>query len=185
MNINHLKLAHLIWKEHLKPGMKVIDATAGNGHDTLFLANQVLRQGMGWVHAFDIQEKALANTKELLKGEPFLDRISFYHQSHETFPEGLSDIDLIAYNLGYLPGGDKNITTRSNTTLTSCQNALKLLKRGGLLSIMLYASHSQGFEERSLLLPWLETLSSSEYFILSHSPINIPNLPSLITLQKR
>lgn len=182
MVLNHLKLAHLIWKEHLLPGMTVIDATAGNGHDSLFLARQVLQKDAGWMHVFDIQEIALNNTKSLLRKESFLERITFHHSSHETFPVTLSEIDLIAYNLGYLPGGDKSITTLPESTLKSCKHALEILKPGGILSITLYPRHSQGALEKIALFSWLETLN---YTITHHYSLNSPNSPSIIILQKR
>jgi hypothetical protein len=180
----HTHLAHLIWKDFLRPGMTVIDATAGNGHDTLFLAKCVLTPNSGWVHAFDIQEKALEATQKRLQEhlpETLLKRITLHHTSHETFPENLAP-SLIAYNLGYLPGADPQNTTLAESTLTSCQNALNILNSKGLLSITLYPGHPEGHLEKSLLLPWLTTLTHLPIF--HHTPLSRPNQPSLITLRK-
>lgn len=179
---NHLKIAHLLWREHLKPGMTAVDATAGNGHDTLFLMGLVLGEDAGWVHAFDIQEAALTNTFELLKNEPFADRVTLHHASHERFPDSLREVDLIVYNLGYLPGGDKSITTMAESTLNSCKNALEILKTGGLLSLTLYPGHAEGCIEKNKLLSWLETTTA---YCVHHQPVNSPKAPTLITLVKR
>ncbi len=180
----HTHLAHLIWKDFLRPGMTVIDATAGNGHDTLFLAKCVLTPNSGWVHAFDIQEKALQSTqKRLQENLPPAEqkRITLHHSSHEIFPEGVEP-SLIVYNLGYLPGADPENTTLAPTTLISCKNALNILKTKGMLSITLYPGHPQGLEEKSTILAWLETLNHLPIFY--HTPLSRPNQPSLITLRK-
>lgn len=180
----HTHLAHLIWKDFLKPGMTVIDATAGNGNDTLFLAKHVLTPRSGEVHAFDIQEEAISNTKARLEKNltpDLLERISLHQASHETFPTSIKP-SLIVYNLGYLPGGDLTKTTLTKTTITSCNNALEILLPGGLLSITIYPGHHEGFNEKSALFEWLKEKNPFQVFY--HQEINKPNHPSLITLRK-
>ena len=180
----HTHLAHLIWKDFLRPGMTVIDATSGSGHDTLFLAKCVLTPNSGWVHAFDIQSEALQKTRQNLElnlAQTLKPRITLHETSHETFPQNLTP-SLIVYNLGYLPGGDHSKTTLAETTLTSCINALTILAPKGLLSITTYPGHPEGHKEKSLLFDWLATLTTHPIF--HHTPLNRPNQPSLITIRK-
>ncbi len=180
----HIHLAHLIWKDFLKPGMTVVDATAGNGNDTLFLARCVLTPNSGHVHAFDIQEEAINKTKERLEKnlEPsLLKRIALHKASHEKFPDDLKP-SLIVYNLGYLPRGDASKTTLTNTTIISCNHALEILTPGGLLSITTYPGHPEGNKEKSALFEWLASKTSFQIF--HHAELNRPNHPSLITLRK-
>jgi hypothetical protein len=180
----HTHLAHLIWKNFLKPGMTVIDATAGNGNDTLFLAKCVLTPNSGELHAFDIQEEAIIKTTERLEKnlEPnLLKRITLHKASHEKFPSDLKPA-LVVYNLGYLPGGDVSKTTLTDITLTSCNHALEILIAGGLLSITTYPGHPEGNKEKSALFEWLK--AKTDFQIFHHSDFNRPNHPSLITLRK-
>jgi predicted methyltransferase len=186
--MNHLKIAHLIWQGFLKPGMHVIDATMGNGHDTLALAKIVLSEGSGRVDAFDIQEKALKSTEDLLKeslSPSLLSQVHLHLKSHETFPKDLPRPNLIAYNLGYLPGGDKSITTLGEKSLQSCQNALSLLLPGGILSITMYPGHAQGSIETNLLLSYLASIPKNEAKAFRYSPLNSDNSPILILLEKQ
>ncbi|MCX6989455.1 MAG: class I SAM-dependent methyltransferase [Chlamydiae bacterium] len=163
--------------------MTCIDATAGNGNDTLFLAKCVLTPNSGWVHAFDIQADAIITTQERLTSLPLplQKRITLHEASHETFPPNISP-SLIVYNLGYLPGGDLDKTTLSESTLKSCENAIRILSHGGLLSITIYPGHPEGLREKSTLLGWIESLSDLQIF--HHTPINRPNQPSLIMIRK-
>lgn len=180
----HTHLAHLIWKDFLRPGMTVIDATAGNGNDTLFLAKCVLTSNSGWVHAFDVQKKAIENTRARVSQnlpEAIQKRIILHEASHEIFLPNLEP-SLIVYNLGYLPGGDTSKTTKAETTLKSCQNALNMLTPNGMLSITVYPGHSEGVEEKTALFNWFPRLSS--YSIFHHTPVNEHNKPSLIVLRK-
>ena len=179
----HTYLAHLLWKDFLRPGMTVIDATAGNGNDTLFLAKCVLTPNSGWVHAFDIQREAIENTRNRIQTslkEELQRRVILHEASHEVFPEGLSP-SLIVYNLGYLPHGDTSKTTFVETTLTSCKNAVNILGINGMISITVYPGHPEGVREKEALLNWLNTLSS--YSIFHHTPFNNHKSPSIITLR--
>ena len=136
----HLDLAFEYWKGWLKPTDTVIDATCGNGKDTLRLASLVPQ---GRVLALDIQEDALKNARKIAS----LDNVSFFLQSHVSFPVS-SPVKLIVYNLGYLPFGDKSITTLSTTTLQSLEAALIW---GEAISITCYPGHSEGLIEKNAI----------------------------------
>jgi SAM-dependent methyltransferase len=155
----HLDQAHLYWKNLLKPGDRVIDATCGNGKDSLRLAELVPE---GHVYALDIQEFALQKAKELI---PY-SNISYLLQSHTLLPTG--EFKLIVYNLGYLPGGNKDLTTLSSTTLESLKKAAQLIVIGGALSITCYPGHPEGALEEEAVRSWVQGLDSKNWLIAHH-----------------
>ncbi len=177
---SHLDLARLYWDKVLQKRDWAIDATCGNGHDTLFLASKC--EG---VIGLDIQERALQKTRELLETSGVeKGKVLLYHQSHESFPDRDKPIRLIIYNLGYLPGGDKEITTRVHSTLKSLENALELILPQGIVSITCYPGHPEGALEESALLRFSESLSPQQWSVSFHSWKNRCQAPSLLIIQK-
>jgi 16S rRNA G1207 methylase RsmC len=155
--MNHLQQAHFYWKNLLKPSDQVIDATCGNGKDALKLAELVPQ---GHVYAIDIQEIALQKAKELI---PY-SNISYLLQSHTELPAG--EFKLIVYNLGYLPGGNKNLTTMTSTTLESLEKAAEVIAIGGALSITCYPGHPEGALEEEAVRGWVQGLSKN--WLITH-----------------
>lgn len=155
----HLDQAHLYWKNLLKPDDRVIDATCGNGKDSLRLAELVPE---GHVYALDIQECALQKARAFI---PY-SNISYLHQSHTNLPAGV--FKLIVYNLGYLPGGNKELTTMTRTTLESLAKASQLITIGGGLSITCYPGHPEGAREEAAVREWAEGLDSKNWLISCH-----------------
>ena len=153
----HLELAHEYWKSWLKSTDTVIDATCGNGKDTLRLAHLVPE---GLVLALDIQETALQKARATAS----LPHVSFYHQSHATFPT-CENVKLIVYNLGYLPGGDKSLTTHSKTTLASIEKGLSISQA---LSVTCYPGHPEGAVEESLLRDFFKSLDPEAWDVTYH-----------------
>jgi SAM-dependent methyltransferase len=181
---SHLDLAHAYWKQLLTPFDSVIDATCGNGKDTLFLASIVTE---GKLFGIDIQKEAIQNTRQLLASSiPKRDHVKLFEQSHCVFPEEISpeSISLIVYNLGYLPGGNKQLTTIHDHTLKSVQAALLLLKKGGVITLTCYPGHPEGKIEETLLLKWGSSCSPKEWSFCHHRWLNRENAPSLIVIQK-
>ena len=186
--MNHLQLAHLIWKEHLKPGSNVIDATLGNGHDTLYLANLALTPTSGSLTGFDIQSSAIEATKRRLSNNlspEILKRINLYQVSHAHFPPILAPVDLIVYNLGYLPGGDKTITTELDSSLKSLQSATSIIAPGGLISLTCYPGHPEGFKETAKLKEYIETSLYETYIVSEFKRVSLHNSPILILLHNK
>lgn len=180
---SHLDLAHRYWKEVLEQGGWAIDATCGNGKDTLFLV-----QNAEGVIALDLQEQALQRTQQRAIGaEKGAENLHLFHQSHATFPPlaHTKPIRLIVYNLGYLPGGDKTVTTLTETTLQSIQKGLDLLIAGGVMSITCYPGHAEGAKEESALEEWLPLLPSHTWNVCFHRWKNRPQSPSLFLIQKK
>jgi SAM-dependent methyltransferase len=186
---SHLDLAHDYWERLLQNGDWAIDATCGAGRDTLMLAKILQKRGNGGIIGIDIQEESILRTRELLQTNlppDVLSKIHLHRQSHHDFPPiaAQSPIKLVVYNLGYLPQGNKQLTTLAQSTLESVQRALKLLLPGGALSITCYPGHPEGAIEERALLKITATLSSSTWNVCHHSFLNRTSSPSLILIQK-
>lgn len=143
----HLEKAHAYWRKILQPTDRVVDATCGNGKDTRVLAEIV---SQGHVFSFDIQEEALHRAR--LHAD--LPNISFIHKSHVFLPSNL-DIRLIVYNLGYLPGGNKAITTQTEETLESLKQAIQITRS---ITITCYPGHQEGAREEQAVDLFCKTL---------------------------
>ncbi|KPK32710.1 MAG: hypothetical protein AMS24_03400 [Chlamydiae bacterium SM23_39] len=179
-----ITISHKYWKDLLKPNDNVIDATCGNGYDSLFLSSIIKK---GFLFCIDIQKKAIENTYSLLKEKKcFLKNIFLLNCSHTFFSPLIKNhpIKLITYNLGYLPGFNKKVTTKANTTLLSLKNALPLITPNGAISIMCYTGHAEGKIEKKQIFSFLSTLSPISYTTLSHDYINKKNSPCFIWIVK-
>ncbi|MDD4237825.1 MAG: class I SAM-dependent methyltransferase [Desulfotomaculaceae bacterium] len=177
-------LAHLLLSEALGPGGTAIDATAGNGCDTLFLARQVGPQGK--VYAIDIQAGALAKTSLLLQKAGVLDRVILLHSSHEEMEQLVTaPVDAVIFNLGYLPGGDHNLVTTSETTARALRAALKMLKPEGRIGLVIYTGHPGGQEELAVVEGVASSLDVSLYRVVRLNFINrSAQAPVVIVIEK-
>ena len=181
----HLTLAKSYWRAHLKPGDIAIDATCGNGHDTLFLSQLILSDPSSAVFSFDIQPEAIQNAEQLLRRHLSPDhfrRVLLHRRSHlelNTVPLPFSP-RLIVYNLGYLPGGNKALTTKMASTLDSVKLSLALLADDGAISITCYPGHQEGEKEEQALLQFAESLASQSWEVCHHRWLNRPRSPSLL-----
>lgn len=186
---SHIDLAHNYWEKLILPTDTVIDATCGNGQDTLVIARLALQSGAGKVFAYDIQESAIEKTRDLLSTQISSDQlncITFIKGCHSVFPQeiALKSVKLIVYNLGYLPGGDKTVTTRVETTLNSIESALSLICPGGMLSITCYPGHPQGLLEEEALVSFAALLEAKEWSCCHHRWLNRRFSPSLLIIQR-
>jgi len=188
---SHLSLAHFHWKQLIQAGDQVIDATCGNGNDTLFLSQSVLQQQpIGKVYALDIQKKAIEKTCALLTthlSSEQMEHVFLVHSCHSQFLKKISpkSIQLIVYNLGYLPNEDKTVTTKTNTTLQSLKEALPLIKLGGAFSVTCYPGHEEGKKEQEALLPFFSSLPNKMWSVCHHTWVNRCRAPSLFLIQRR
>ncbi len=153
--------AHELLGEALSEGDIAIDATAGNGHDVAFLAEQVGSSGM--VYAFDLQNEAIEATARLLK-EKGVENVELHQCGHERMdevlpPEVLGQVAAVTFNLGYLPGGDKSVVTQTTTTRLALRTAMDLLRPGGLLVVVAYRGHPGGPEECAAVREELSSLT--------------------------
>lgn len=183
---SHLELARFYWEMVLQPEDWAIDATCGNGKDTLQLGSLFL----GGVIGLDKQQVAIKNTSLLLKKnlqEKQYEKMHLFCTSHTDFPPLAYQhpIRLIIYNLGYLPGSNQKITTMTEDTLKSFDSALALIIPGGLITICCYPGHAEGAKEQTFLLQKAQELSSSQYAICHHTWPNKYLSPSLLLIQKK
>lgn len=172
---------------YINPGAVLIDATCGNGHDTLRLA----QHNPARLYAFDMQQDAIDSTHQLLVSEGFESNltdgtIKLICSSHEYMSSYVTEpADLIMFNLGYLPGGDKSVTTCAGSTLTAVKEALEMLAPDGLVCITMYSGHAEGKTEKESLLTFAQQLDSSRYHSAYVSMINQKNSPPELLLITR
>ena len=169
-------------REQVQPGDICIDATMGNGNDTLLLCT--LCGEKGHVFAFDIQKQALENTARRLQEAAVPDNYTLLLESHtniEHYAES-GTVSCITFNLGYLPGGDHSKATRADTSIEALSSGLSLLKKGGLISLCIYSGGDSGFEERDQILDWLKNLDSHQYLVIKSDYYNRPNNPPIPVL---
>ncbi len=168
----------------VQTGETVVDATAGNGHDTLFLARLVGPQGR--VLAFDIQEAALAATRmRLSKGNIEADRVRLVCKSHGELDRYATDpIAAVMFNLGYLPGSDRVCRTTLDETVRGLGSAWALLRKGGILTVVCYRGHEGGAEEAGAVLRFAETRKSDGAALTMSGREESRDGPFLVALQK-
>ena len=167
-------LAQVITQEDI-----VVDATMGNGHDTLFLA-KLAKQ----VYAFDIQEQALEKTSQRLQ-EAGLTNVELLLQGHETVDQFVTEAKAAIFNLGYLPSADKSIITQPQTTLEALDKLCHMLVKGGRIAIMIYYGHEGGDIEKDAVMDFVSQLPQQEYTATIYRTLNqINNPPFLVMIEK-
>ena len=180
-------LAMYIIRGYIRPGDVLIDATCGNGHDTL----KLLASGPSKLYAFDIQQEAIDSTHRLLMesgaDEALRDgTVTLICDSHENMEDHVTGpVRAVMFNLGYLPGCDKSKTTTKDSTLNAAVSALGLLGKDGLLCITMYSGHDEGAAEKTALLSWAENLDPKLYHTAYISMTNQKNSPPEILLITR
>ena len=158
---------------HVLEGDICIDATAGNGHDTLLLAELVGASGS--VIAFDIQEQAVQETKRKIDACGYAERTEVVLDSHVHMGAYAKEntVSCITFNFGYLPGGDHTLATKADTSVQAIEEGLRLLKKDGLMSLCIYS----GFEEKERILAYLKELDPKKYLVIVSEYYNRPNHP--------
>ncbi|MEE9338073.1 MAG: class I SAM-dependent methyltransferase [Methylococcaceae bacterium] len=179
--------AHQFIQCHLNAGEIAIDATIGNGHDTLFLARQVGEKGL--IFGFDVQQQAIDSTQTRLNNNLDFKNIILFNTSHENLSKFIpklhhNKIKTIMFNLGYLPGNDKTIITQANSTLIALNQAIKLLASNGVITIMAYPGHSGGDEETKQIKQWCSQLNIDKYVVEQINSSEKDSAPVLFTIQK-
>ena len=170
------ELAMAITLEYVSSGDTVIDATCGTGQDTENLAEAVGDEGR--VYAFDIQEKALELTEERLRAHE-LTNVGLVKDTFANIGDYLPENSAAAavFNLGYLPGGDHSITTEAEETLEGLKAALKAIRPGGILTVVLYDGHEEGQKEKKCVLEWARRLDPKGYHAVFANMLNQNNHP--------
>jgi predicted methyltransferase len=165
------RLAQQMLGELLREGDLVIDATAGNGHDTQFLAGCV--GATGRVLAFDVQEAALRSTRERLREAGLEERVELHLASHARMAEfaEAESVAAVMFNLGYLPGEDHALATEAAETMRALDAAAGVLKSGGLLSVVCYPGHPQGGEEAASVERWMNGRAADAWRVAKYAVV--------------
>ena len=176
-----IQLAHQLVSERLGSGDTAVDATVGNGHDTLFLAKLVGNQGA--VIGFDVQEQAISGTRQKTKD---LAQVQLHLAGHETIGNVHSEaIQVAMFNLGYLPRADKQVITRSDTTIRALDSILPLLNKQGIITLVIYTGHDGGMDEADSIHSWAETLDQTEFTVAEYRFLNQRNSPPHLVVIER
>ena len=171
LQMAHAFLAEVVTKEDI-----VVDATMGNGHDTLFLA-KLAKQ----VYAFDIQEQAVEKTRQRL-AEADLDNVQLILSGHETLDQYTNRFKAAIFNLGYLPSADKSVITRPDTTLEALEKVCQGLVKGGRAAIMIYYGHEGGEVEKDAVLDIVRQLPQQDFTVTLYKTINQINTPPFLVM---
>ncbi len=167
-------------KTYIKPGDTVVDATAGNGNDTLKLCKAVGINGK--VIAFDIQEKALEETQKKLNKNSF-SNAELILDSHSEMDKYVSGpLRAVIFNLGYLPGGDHLLCTKAETTIEAIKKSLVLMSNEGFVSVTVYYGKNSGPREKEAVMEFLKQLDYKEYTVTVHDFFNRPNNPPITVI---
>lgn len=156
--------AHLLLRGWLRCGDHAVDATCGNGKDTLLLAELCGREGC--VYACDVQESAIASTRAHLAQYGCLAQVQLIRGCHSDWenllpPSARGKVRAFVYNLGYLPHGDKALTTQAATTLASLEGAVHWLAPEAAFLIVAYPGHPAGVPELDCVRQWCAQLSQN------------------------
>lgn len=184
-----LPFARILLEKAITEGGAAVDATMGNGHDTLFLAELTGKNGM--VFAFDIQSGALDATRKRLEENGAAGSAVLFHAGHEQAAELIpaeyhGKLQGAIFNLGYLPGSDKSIVTKPGTTISAVEQLLSMMAPGGIIVLVIYHGHEGGAEERDSLLAFVRGIDQQEAHVLQYGYINQKNNPPfIIAIEKR
>lgn len=176
-----LHFSHQLLTEIIQPGDKVVDATMGNGNDTVFLAELVGKSGK--VYAFDVQEQALENTQAKLSTTQWASRVELILDGHQHVDNYLPKDETLKaaiFNLGYLPQSDKTVITLPDTTRQAFDQLLQRLAPRGRLIVVCYYGHAGGAEELEAVRDYCQQLPQENYNVLNYQFINQKNQPPIL-----
>lgn len=166
-------------------GAVAVDATLGNGHDALWLCEMVGDEGR--VYGFDVQAQAVENSRTRLAAAGVEHRATLILDGHENMGAYLEpqSADVVMFNLGWLPGAQHGVTTRTETTLRAAEAALGILREEGLLTICIYPGHEEGARERGALIQWAQALDERRYDVMLRCYLNQSGNPPLMLAVKK
>lgn len=177
-----LVFAKEILQERLPKDGVFVDFTMGNGHDTLYFAQYCSE---GHVYAFDVQQQAVDNTRALLEEHQVLERATLILDSHHRVDRYVSGpIDAGVFNLGYLPGSDKSVTTQCDTTLEALNKAVSMLKVGGVIVVIIYPGHKEGSREAEQVEEFCSQLDKHQFNSYKYALLNKKNPPYIVAVER-
>ncbi len=176
---NSLEQCHEILLKFVKEGDIVVDATAGNGNDTVFLVNLVGDKGK--VYSFDIQAKAIENTEKKLEELNLKNKVILILDGHENLSKYVKEeVKAIVFNLGYLPGGNHSIGTKTHTTIKAIEESMKLISVNGLVVLVVYYGGDSGFEEKEAVLEYIKGIDNKKFTVMKTEFVNQINCPPIL-----
>lgn len=163
----------------VREGDTVVDATAGNGGDTLFLAQ--LAGPSGKVYSFDIQQAALDRTLQRLEDAGAADRVSLVCDGHQNMTRYIKgNVKAVMFNLGYLPGGDHSVGTRAEVTVEALEKAMELLEVNGIITVVVYYGGDSGFGEKDRIMEYITHIDYKKYAVMKSEFVNQVNCPPIL-----
>ncbi|AUS96239.1 SAM-dependent methyltransferase [Clostridium thermosuccinogenes] len=181
---NSLGQSHEIIEKVVKPGDVVIDATAGNGYDTVFLAKLVGETGR--VYSFDIQEQAILNTRKKLEDLGLAGRVVQIKDGHQNMDLYVKEkVKAVMFNLGYLPGGDHSIGTKADTTIAAIKKALQLIQVNGIVTVVVYYGGDSGFDEKEAVMEFIKGIEFRQFNVMKTEFVNQPNCPPILVCMEK
>ncbi|MDD3222014.1 MAG: hypothetical protein EOM34_04765 [Clostridia bacterium] len=179
-----VEIVHHILEEILKPGDRAVDGTAGNGWDTLKLCQLVGETGR--VYGFDVQESAVLKTEERLKAAGCLKQAELFCCSHSEIDTKVHEkIKAFTLNLGYLPGGDKQVVTKKDSTIKALEKLSEMLMPGGVGTILIYYGHEGGIEEKEGVEKFMAALPSDWGQVNRMETVNRKNCPPILYILEK
>jgi hypothetical protein len=173
----------------LRPGDRAIDATAGRGHDTVWLAERVGPAGR--ILAIDIQSRAIRETGLRLRKAGLASGVSLITDDHAALeelvpPDWPGQVAAILFNLGPLPHGDRTVRTRPESTLKALDTACRLIRIGGRITVVLNPGDPAGRHEEEIVRSWMMSLPPDQFTIEEiHSPDAPASAPRVIVITAR
>ena len=176
-------MSHILIKEYLTRNnnkkLTIIDATSGMGNDSLFIGKNLNAKSK--LYCFDIQIEAIINTNQLLLNNN-IQNTTLFLDSHENI--NIQNIDLVIFNLGYLPTKDKSITTKTSSTINTI-NKLLINNPNVTLIIVVYPGHEEGLKESVEIEKLVLNLEANKYLVSKYQNYNQLNAPYIITISKK
>lgn len=186
--ISLVNTAHDLIRAILRPDDIAVDATVGNGHDTVFLVEQVGASGR--VYGFDIQQAAIDSTLDKFRQTGLADGLTLMQASHADMAEKIplhlhGKIRVIMFNLGYLPGGDKSVITQTDSTLMALTVAGRILAVNGIITLLAYPGHPGGDRETAQVEKWCGRLDTGQFEVSTiYSTEHKDSAPRLFVIRK-
>ena len=183
-----LSLHKYFLSAHLKKGGIAVDFTMGNGHDTEYLCRAVYggEDLPGHVYAFDVQRQALESTEKLLTETGCPQNYTLILDSHENASKYIKkNFCAGVFNLGWLPGSDKIVTTKRESTRKAIDTAVRLIDKDGILLIAVYPGHEEGRLEGEMITNMLSRISRFELSVSRFQIINSPSSPYFFIAERK
>ena len=177
-------MAHEAVRERVSFGETVVDATLGGGKDLVFLSGCVGTEGK--VIGFDVQEEAVERSRALWERSGIECEVKLHALGHERMADFVDgEVAAVMFNLGYLPGGDKSVITRTGTTLEALVAAVGLLRAGGVVTVVCYPGHDGGGEEAEAVVEWASRLEQGKFSVVQYGFLNQRNAPPFLVAVER